>query len=440
MHQQKALISLVSMNGIKYLYMSIPEIYRIFLETTGVSTDSRTIKSGNFYIALSGQHFDGNNFAEEAIDRGASFSLVESSKYTQGTKRKDLEGKIIEVDNTLVTLQDLATYHRRQFSIPVLAITGTNGKTTTKELVADVLQTKYRIVKTEENLNNHIGVPLTLLRIAQTTEIVIVEMGASHLLDIAELCAIAEPTHGVITNIGTAHLEGFGSKAGVTEAKSKLYEWLRDHQGTVFVNKNDKDLTGLIYRIDSHQFLNNVWYGDKQPPLNKNLFGDFNKENMKTAMAIGEHFEVRKVDIKKALQEYEFKSMRSEQINTARENKIILDAYNANPSSMKASLEAFAKFSTPKTKWVVLGDMKELGESTEREHRELLWEISRHGFTNVILIGEELGIANQASKKYAEFKTLEECLRSYFLRGIKKSVVLIKGSHSMKLWELVKEL
>ncbi len=410
--------------------MSIPEIYRIFLETTGVSTDSRTVKSGNFYIALSGKHFDGNSFAEEAIDRGASFALVDSSKYTQNIKRKDLEGKIVEVDNTLVTLQDLATYHRRQFSIPVLAITGTNGKTTTKELVADVLQTKYRIVKTEENLNNNIGVSLTLLRIAQTTEIVIVEMGASHLLNIAELCAIAEPTHGVVTNIGAVYFEEFDG----------LYEWLRDHQGIVFVNKNDKYLMGLIYKIDGYRFLSNIWYGDEQPPLNKNLFGDFNKENMKTALAIGEYFEVKKTDIKKALQEYEPKNMRSERIETVRENEIILDAYNANPSSMKAALEGFADVKTAKVKWIILGDMNELGESTEREHRELLWNISKHSFTNVILVGKYLSIANQISKRHAEFSTLEDCQKSHFLQGIKKSAILIKGSNSMKLWELVKEL
>lgn len=420
--------------------MSIPEIYKIFLETTGVSTDSRAIRQGNLYIALSGEHFDGNKYAEEAIDKGAMFALVESSKYAQNPNRKDLEGKIIEVDNALAALQDLATYHRKQFSIPILAITGSNGKTTTKELVAAVLQQKYRIVKTEGNLNNHIGVPLTLLRIAPTTEIAIIEMGANHLHDIAELCVIAEPTHGIITNIGTAHIEGFGSRAGVAQAKGKLYEWLRDHQGTAFINKHDKDLTTLIYRVDSQHFLSNVWYGDEEVPENKKLFGDFNKENMKTAMAVGEHFEVKKADIKKALQEYEPKNMRSERIETERENEVILDAYNANPSSMKAALEAFSKLETSKPKWVILGDMKELGDIAEQSHKELLWDISKFGFTNVILIGEALSAVHQTSKRYAEFKTREECVSSHFLQGIKKSAVLIKGSNSMKLWELVKEL
>jgi len=414
--------------------MSISDIHKLFLETSGVSTDTRKIIPGSLYIALKGDTFDGNNFVIEALDKGALFTLTSNSELK---KNKTYSEKIILVEDTLKTLQDLAHFHRRQFSIPVIGITGTNGKTTTKNLTAEVLEYKYKVVKTEGNLNNHIGVPLTLLRITPHTEIALIEMGANTMSDIAELCKIAEPNHGVITNIGTAHLQGFGTKAGVAQAKSELYVWLRDHAGVVFVNKYDKDLTSLIYSVDPMNFLNNILYGDEIVPTNKYLIGDFNKENMRTASAIGNYFKVKKSDITKALKNYEPKNMRSEWVTTKRENDIILDAYNANPSSMKAVLEAFAKLDSPKTKWLILGDMKELGEESQKEHSNILWEILKLNLTNVILIGDEFYQAHEKTKRYASFKTKEDCVSSHLLQSIKRSTILIKGSNSTRMWELV---
>ena len=256
--------------------MSTSDIHKLFLETSGISIDTRTIKPGSLYIALKGEVFNGNNFVFEALDKGATFAIVSEPKLKEN---KSYSEKIILVEDTLKTLQELATFHRRQFSIPVIAITGTNGKTTTKNLIAEVLEYKYKVIKTEGNLNNHIGVPLTLLRITKHTEIAIIEMGANAMSDIANLCKIAEPSYGIITNIGTAHLQGFGTKAGVAQAKSELYIWLRDHVGVAFVNKYDKDLTSLVYSVDPLNFLNNILYGDEIVPKNKYLIGDFNKEN-----------------------------------------------------------------------------------------------------------------------------------------------------------------
>ncbi|MFA6297250.1 MAG: UDP-N-acetylmuramoyl-tripeptide--D-alanyl-D-alanine ligase [Candidatus Paceibacterota bacterium] len=414
--------------------MSIPEIHKLFLKTTGISTDTRNIIPGSLFISLKGEHFDGNKFALEALDKGATFALVSDLELQ---KNKNYSDKIIVVEDTLKTLQDLANFHRKQFTMTVIAITGTNGKTTTKNLIAEVLEYKYKVIKTEGNLNNHIGVPLTLLRITKNTEIAIIEMGANTMSDIADLCKIAEPTHGIITNIGTAHLQGFGTKAGVAQAKSELYIWLRDHAGVVFINKHDKDLTSLVYSVDSLNFLNNVLYGDETVPENKYLIGDFNKENMKTAVAVGLYFKIKKSDITKALKNYEPKNMRSEWVSTKKENDIILDAYNANPSSMKAVLHAFTDLKSNKTKWLILGDMKELGEESQKEHTNILWEILKLNLSNVILIGEEFYQAHEKTKRYASFKTKEGCIASHLLQSIKRSNILIKGSNSMKMWELV---
>lgn len=417
--------------------MTISEIHQLFLETSGVSIDTRTIKPENFYVAIKGEKFDGHDFVKDAFDKGAAYALVSDDRL----KDDPIFGKhIIVAPDTLEALQELATFHRRQFSVPVIGITGTNGKTTTKELIAAVLGSKYNLIKTEGNLNNHIGVPLTLLSLTQDTEIAIIEMGANKISDIKELCTIAEPSHGIITNIGMAHLEGFGSKEGVARAKGELYAWLRDHAGIIFLNKKDKDLTSLIYTLDPHHFAEEIQYGDESVPENPYLFGEFNKENMRAAAAIGLHFKIKSADIAKSLKQYKPQNMRSQQIKTERDNDIILDAYNANPSSMKAALEAFADIKTDKPKWLILGDMKELGESSRKEHDNVLWEILKYRFSNVILIGEQFSEVHEKSKRYAAFKTKEECLASHFLKTIRRSSILIKGSNSMKMWELTSEL
>lgn len=417
--------------------IDIPRLYELFLETEGVSRDTRTLKPGELYVALKGNKHDGHEYVKEAFDKGAAYALVSDIKSQDDPS---LENKILVVPDTLAALQELARHHRRQFSIPVIAITGTNGKTTTKELVSEVLSYKYKVLKTEGNLNNHIGLPLTLLRITKYTEAVVVEIGANKVGDIKELCMLAEPTHGLITNIGLAHLEGFGSKEGVARTKGELYAWLRDHAGIIFLNKHNRDLTSLINTIDPHHFAEIVSYGDELIPENKNLFGEFNKENMKAAAAVGTYFKVKKTDVAKALKGYEPKNMRSQRLETKRGNSILLDAYNANPSSMQVALEAFAKIETDQKKWLILGDMKELGEASLKEHENILWNIHGLGFTNVILIGEQFYEAHEKTKRYAVFKTKEECLASHLLQSINRSFIFIKASNGMKLWELTEEL
>jgi UDP-N-acetylmuramoyl-tripeptide--D-alanyl-D-alanine ligase len=415
----------------------------MFLESSGVSTDTRSIKRDSIFFALSGEHFDGSDFIFEALEKGAMGILAAESKEkvvkndARFTRNVD---RIIFVPEPLITLQTLAHHHRTNFSIPIIAITGTNGKTTTKELTSEVLAEKYRIVKTEGNLNNHIGVPLTLLRIRKGTEMAIIEMGANHLNDIRDLCRIAEPTHGLITNIGIAHLEGFGSKEGVAKAKGALYEWLRDHKGTIFVNKFDQTLTNLLWDIDPSCSAETIRYGDETIPENKSLFGTFNRENMRAAVAIGSYFKVPKAEAMKVLKKYEPKNMRSQIIKTAKGNEIILDAYNANPSSMKAALESFALRPTTKPKWIIIGDMKELGDSTNEAHLNVLKDISFYCLNNVILIGEAYCLAHHGLKQFACFKTKEEFLNSPFASSIKQAEILIKGSNSMRMWEIADKL
>lgn len=413
--------------------MSISELYSLFLQCDGVSTDSRKIRPDSLFVALKGENFDGNAYAKQALENGAQFALVSNPSL--------VGDKFIFVEDTLKALQELALHHRRQFgTLIVVGITGTNGKTTTKELAATALLLKYRIVKTEGNLNNHIGVPLTLLRIKKITDIAIIEMGANTINDIRDLCAIAEPTHGIITNIGSAHLEGFGSKEGVARAKGALYEWLRDHSGTIFVNKHDADLTKLLYSIDPHCKAQTIRYGDEEVPDNKHLFGLFNKENMKAAIAIGRYFKVGMTMILKALKHYEPNNMRGQMITTPKGNDIILDAYNANPSSMHAAIESFALMHADKPKWLILGDMKELGAASDEEHANVLRDLSFYCFTNVVLIGESFFGAHGDMKRYATFRTKEEFLASPFVTSIRMSSVLIKGSNSMKMWEIANHL
>ena len=416
--------------------MSIAELYQLFVECDGVSTDTRKIRADSLFIALKGEHFDGNNFVIEALEKGAQLAITSNPEHKKHPRFCD---QIIVVPDPLLTLQELGNYHRKRFSIPVIGITGTNGKTTTKELIAEVLIEKYRIVKSEGNLNNHIGVPLTLLRIRKSTEIAIIEMGANHINDIRELCAIAEPTHGIITNIGLAHLEGFGSKEGVAKAKGALYEWLRDHKGTIFINKYDAYLTSLLYKLDPGCAAETVRYGDERVPENKNLFGSYNSENMKAAMAIGEYFKVPKVSATKALKNYEPKNMRSQKVISKKGNEIILDAYNANPSSMKAAISSFAALQSTKPKWIILGDMMELGEVAEEAHRKVLEDISFYNLPNAVLIGEQFCNAHEFIKQYACYKTKEEFLTSPFA-SIKNALVLIKGSNSMRMWEITDKL
>lgn len=417
--------------------MSVSELYELFLESSGISIDTRNIEPKSLFFTLKGEHFDGNTFVFEALRKGALAVIADSRSVADDPRFQKNTDRIVFVSDALTMLQELALHHRKTFGAkPVIAITGSNGKTTTKELVAAVLQKKFRIVRTEGNLNNHIGVPLTLLRIRKSTEIAIIEMGANRPGDIHDLCCIAQPTHGVITNIGEAHLEGFGSKEGVAKTKGALYEWLRDHAGTIFINKNDRDLASLLYAVDPGYLAETIRYGDENVPENKAIFGKFNEENMRTAIAIGRYFKLTMGIMVKKLKNYAPNNMRSQILSTKKGNDVILDAYNANPSSMKAALESFAAFSSVKPKWLILGDMKELGTSSEAAHQNILNDLLFHCFTNVILIGQAFFEAHEKMKRFASFPTKEDFLASPFAASIKNSSVLIKGSNSMKMWEI----
>lgn len=412
----------------------IEEIYAKYKEATGISTDTRDIKKGCFFVALKGNNFDGNKFAIEALDKGAKYALVSDSGLLV---KASYRTRLIVVTNTLKTLGKLGNHHRALFNIPVIAIAGSNGKTTTKELVSDVLKCKYNIIKTEGNLNNHIGVPLTLLRIRKSTEIAVIEIGADKPNDIKELCIIVWPTHGVITNIGKEHLVNFISLEGVAKAEGELYKWIVNHQGHLFINSKDADLLKIIKSFDPRLESNITWYENHKTVVNKSLFGDFNLENMATAETIGLFFDIKKTSITKALKAYKPENMRSQRIETAKENEVILDAYNANPSSMIASLSSFARMRSKTAQWLILGDMNELGAESIMEHKKILDLVVKLRFTNVILIGKEFDKAHQTFKKYAVFKDKESCVKSFLLQTIKRSEIFIKGSNGMKLWELV---
>ncbi len=422
--------------------MNLTELYHLFKECDSVSTDTRKIARNSLFFALKGESFDGNQFAFEALDKGAAAAVVDDLSLKADPRFEKNADRIIYFEHegathdALTALQTLAHHHRMQYSMPVIAICGSNGKTTTKELTAAVLSEKYLIVKTEDNHNNHIGVPLTLLRIKKSTEIAVIEIGANHLKETAALCEIVAPTHGVITNNGSDHLEGFGSKENVAIANGELYEYLRDHMAIVFINETDPSLTSLLYSIDPGCSAVTIRYGQEVVPENPNLFGDYNKENMRTAYAIGKHFKVPTVTINKALRNYVPTNMRSQIISTSKGNDIILDAYNANPSSMHAVIESFSRYTTTKPKWLILGDMKELGAYEEKEHANILNDISFYGFTNVVLIGPAFTKAHESVKRYAAFPDRAAFLGSPFASSIRNSAVLIKGSNSMKMWEI----
>lgn len=380
--------------------MQIEHIYTLFQEHPVVTTDSRNIPANALFFALKGEHFNGNSFASSALEQGAAYAIVDEPQAM-------VSEKCILVEDVLTTLQQLAHHHRLQFSIPILAITGTNGKTTTKELVSAVLAQKYSILATKGNLNNHIGVPLTLLQIRENTEIAVIEMGANHPGEIDLLCRIAEPTHGMITNVGKAHLEGFGGFEGVVKTKTELYRFLHEKQGSVFINSGNtllmqhaEHLEKVTYGLYSDAQVSGKLIGDSgfvslqiqsekiNLEIKSNLFGKYNAENMLAAVAVGVHFQVSSEQIKLAIENYHPTNNRS-QIKLTEKNTLILDAYNANPSSMKEALEHFASTNYPE-KMVVLGDMRELGEESEQEHLQILDLVKRLKFEEVYLVGPEM--------------------------------------------------
>ncbi len=432
---------------------SISQIYDLFLQHPNVRTDSRQIEPGCLFFALKGERFNGNKFAAQAIQQGAAFAVIDEPEHSQGDRS-------ILVEDVLQTLQQLANHHRRQFHIPVIAITGSNGKTTTKELISAVLSSHYKAHFTKGNFNNHIGVPLTLLGMPKGTEVAIVEMGANHQGEIDFLCQIAEPTHGLVTNIGKAHLEGFGGIEGVKKGKSELFRYLAGHNGVAFVNQDEAYLMelsdGVKWRIlykngetpssDSIPFLvkllsttpfvKAVFASDqnKEVTIESLLVGAFNFNNIMSAAVLGTYFKVPGKKIKKAIEEYVPSNNRS-QLFQSGSNTFVLDAYNANPTSMKSALLFFSKMDA-QNKVAILGAMKELGDYSDAEHKEILDLALSLSFEKVILVGGEFQKA--ALNGRAHYFTDVNELNSWFCRQeFSNTSFLVKGSRSIGLEKIM---
>lgn len=423
--------------------MEIAELYKCFMECGKVTTDSRNCPEGSMFIALKGETFNGNAFAAQALKQGCRYAVIDESEYAG-------EGTIL-VDNCLQALQQLANYHRRQLKTPVIGITGTNGKTTTKELISTVLSRKFNTLYTEGNFNNHIGVPLTLLRLTKEHEMAVVEMGANHPGEIKTLVRIAEPDYGIITNVGKAHLQGFGSFEGVIRTKGELYDFLRAKGGaTIFIQNENPYLNGIaegltcvrygqtagLYvsgeLISCSPFLSFRWTAEGvSHEVNTHLIGSYNLDNMLAAAAIGRYFGVSDDDISSALASYLPHNNRSQLKETA-DNKLIVDAYNANPTSMMAALKNFRQVEAPH-KMVILGDMKELGEASREEHQKVVDYLKECGFDRVVLVGPEFAAATHS---YQTFQHVDEVLADIRMHKPQGYYILIKGSNSMKLSQL----
>lgn len=421
--------------------MEISEIYKIFLKFPIVTTDSRKCPENSIFFALKGENFNGNKFAESALEKGCAYAFVDEKEYADGKR-------ILWVDNCLVTLQKLAEYHRQQLGTKIIAVTGSNGKTTTKELLASVLSKKFNLMYTQGNLNNHIGVPLTLLSLKKEHELAIVEMGASHPGDIEELVNIAHPNFGLITNIGTAHILGFGSFEGVVKTKCELYDYLKANGGKVFYNQmnplldeKSKGLDRIAYGagsdfsaelIGSDPFLSISWKGSR---IDTHLIGAYNFENVLAGIAIGSYFGVDARDIIDAIAGYSPTNSRSQFVKSER-NELIIDAYNANPTSMTAALENFSKMRSSR-KVVILGDMKELGHVSENEHQRIADLVASMSLDKAFLIGPNFRLTRSDAFKFDTVDELNEFLKK---NPIADSTVLVKGSNSMKLTACVENL
>lgn len=424
--------------------MSSKELLDLFLSAPkGVTTDTRMCREGMIFFALKGENFDGNKYASEALDAGCIAAVVDDTS---------LEGQtnIIVVNDVLETLQGLAREYRRTLDIPVLGLTGSNGKTTTKELTTSVLAEKYRVHATKGNLNNHIGVPLTILSAPKDIELLVVEMGANHIGEIAALCSIAEPTHGLITNIGRAHLEGFGGIEGVKKGKGELLDFLRDTGGLAFVNANHEDLLEISNGLKCSYYGNSehepqasfvegasrsfVWSegGKTSEALPVQLEGDYNLDNITTAITVGLFFDVDRDAIGKAISNYSPTNNRSQTTSTEH-NTILLDAYNANPSSMTGALESFAK-NIEGDKLVVLGDMRELGMYSHEAHKEIVALSDRLGLEGVF-VGEEFYAVNDGSGRF--FANTEDLRKVWEVEIIKDKTILLKGSRGMRMEQLL---
>lgn len=423
---------------------SISALYEVYLETGKVSTDTRALAPGSMFFALKGERFDGNKFFRLALENGCKLAVVDDEKL------KDEPG-CFWVPDVLKALQGLARYHRQKLRIPVIGITGSNGKTTTKELLAAVLGKKYKVWFTQGNLNNHIGVPLTLLSIPPGTQIAIVEMGANHVGEIADLCKIALPNHGLITNVGKAHLEGFGSFEGVKKGKGELYDFLKQEGGEIFVNVSNPHLMEMVgdypwigygkgteavvsaTNVSSHPLLSLDLKTSRVSgfQINTCLTGIYNLDNVLAAASVGHYFGVEEELVKEAVESYVPENNRSQFYNTGR-NQVLLDAYNANPTSMKVAIENF-KSIPHENKVLVLGSMKEMGAESMDEHKDLIKQVLNVEFATCYLTGKEFKEVLPDDSRIEWYENTESLKSAVEKAGIKDSLVLIKGSRANRL-------
>ncbi len=422
--------------------METKELYSYFLQCSGIATDTRKIATNSLFFALKGDNFDANTFAEEALKKGAKYVVIDNPKYK-------INDRMLLVDNSLTALQDLARHHRREMGLPVIALTGSNGKTTTKELINAVLSMKYNTTATIGNLNNHIGVPLTLLAFTPDTEIGIVEMGANHQQEIAFLCSIAEPNFGYITNFGKAHLEGFGGYEGVIKGKSELYDYLAAHIKTAFVNLDDSiqrektaQLSRYTFAVDDYNCDVRIEAVAANPmvtikynglDIKSHLIGIYNATNISAAIAIGHHFKISDTKIKDAIEGYIPANNRSQLLEKG-SNKIILDAYNANPSSMQAAITNFLNLDTEGSyKIAILGDMFELGSESHEEHKKLVQSLLPEEGIEAYFVGKDF-YSTTADAPHLHFFDTYDSFRDYFANvKTQNKTILIKGSRGMAL-------
>jgi UDP-N-acetylmuramoyl-tripeptide--D-alanyl-D-alanine ligase len=426
--------------------MNLHALYKIYRKHPDISTDSRDIRPGSLFFALKGDRFNGNLFVTEALEKGAAWAVADEK---EGPRGKRITG----VEDVLLTLQQLAAYHRQECRFKILAITGSNGKTTTKELCSAVLSQKFRLYATRGNLNNHIGVPLTLLAMPADTEIGIVEMGANHPGEIGFLCHIAKPDCGLITNIGKAHMEGFGSVQGVKAAKGELYDYLVGNNGIIFANAGDENLRTIIPAESRRVILYNspetIWAEttgkglfpelvihdhNERYPVKSRLVGAYNNENIVAACAVGKHFGIPVPLIAESVEAYSPSNNRSQFVRT-RYNEIIMDAYNANPSSMKAAIENFMDMNRPSS-LIILGDMLELGESSVSEHQSIIDLLMKQGIQPVICIGPNFEIPAK-SAGYTWHPDVSALQKALTVSPIRESFILIKGSRGNRLEKIV---
>ncbi len=431
--------------------MDIKSLYNIFVQHPAICTDTRRISNDAIYFSLKGDNFDGNAFAAEALEKGCAYAVIDNPDKKTGDK-------YILVNDALNTLQNLALYHRKQLNLPVLGVTGTNGKTTTKELIYHILSKKYYTVATSGNLNNHIGVPLTILSLTKKTEVAVVEMGANHKGEIAFLCEIAQPDLGLITNIGKAHLEGFDGIEGVVRAKNELYDYIISNDGLLFVNDEcelltllsmkgnrmfygnslDSEVSGSIQSNDPFLNLEVIFKKNKKQKnsveIQTKLFGKYNFENILAAIAVGAHFQVSYEDIKDAVEAYKPQNNRSQILKTEH-NTLVLDAYNANPASMEQAIISFAEIQND-NKLLILGDMYELGDQSENEHRNIFKLLKKYNLQNIILVGPVFSSIVQKSN-YLGFLQVEDVINWIKENPVNSFSILIKGSRLNRLEALI---